>query len=384
MVQVAFPFTLPARLARPTAVAAAAGQNRAAAPACSDHADPIGFEIGWDHAHHRLTPPLAHLHAENPVRQGWAAGRTAFGTRTLRASAAVRQWLALRLQAWQDGQRFEPVQVTPFFLARLDSGLCPVSRITLRRLTDRLATSQPEAAQPQDAVVQRLCPQSAYAAGNLAVTSRAVAQARAKLAWHEAWQQAQRIEAGECGAVRGLDANAWARLAVLASFATPMAHNRAACLPLRVMPPNRVRVINPVQALQVMLTLQFSQPGYARRVPILATLVAGADARDAFQVFMHTLLARRLAVGQPTDGPALRQAMEDSWTDPLLNRRWQRLALRLSAADCEELLQRAQQRGLAVGGCQWLDTPQATDGWTGPAQPLVAARTSSGAQKLAS
>ena len=384
MVQVAFPFTLPARLARPTAVAAAAGQDHAAAPACSDHADPIGFEIGWDHAHHRLTPPLAHLHADNPVRQGWAAGRATFAARTLRSGAEVRQWLALRLQAWQDGQGFEPMQVTPFFLARIDTGLCPVSRVALRRRTDHVASSQPEPMQPQDTMVQRLCPQSAYAAGNLAVISRAVAQARGDMAWHEAWQQAQRIQAGECGAVRGLDAAAWARLAVLASFATPLAHSRAACLPLRVLPPNRVRVINPVQALQVMLTLQFSQPGYARRVPVLATLLPGADARDAFHVFMHTLLARRLAVGQPADGPALRQAMEDSWADPLLNRRWQRLALRLSADDCDRLLQQAQQRGLAVGGCQWLDTPQATDGWTGPAQTLVEARASSGAQKLAS
>ena len=33
--------------------------------------DAAGFEIGWDHAHYRVVPPVEHLHAGHPVRQGW-------------------------------------------------------------------------------------------------------------------------------------------------------------------------------------------------------------------------------------------------------------------------------------------------------------------------
>jgi hypothetical protein len=66
----------------------------------------------------------------------------------------------------------------------------------------------------------------------------------------------------------------------------------------------------------------------------------------------------------PAPTPAeLRRALEDSWADPLVNRRWQRLALRLSAADCERLLQRAASRQLVVGGCRWIGTESATEGW---------------------
>ncbi len=391
MDQAAFPFAIPVTGRAATGATGAAGAlQRAAAPARRPAADADlrAFEIGWDHAHHRLTPPLAHLHADNPVRQGWSAGRSAFGARTLRPTVAVRQWLALRLQAWQEGQPFEEVQVTPNFLSRIDQPICPVSRLPLQ--------SGQAADHGGEPVVQRLCTAAAYAAGNLAVVSRTVAEARAGMDWQQALAHVRRIDAGECSGVRGLGAAQWHRLAVLASFATPIAHGLAACLPLRVLPPNRVRAINPVQALQVMLTLQFTQAGYARRLLALAALMPGSEPRQAFQIFMHTLLARRLAAGTPADPLAMRQAMEDSWADPLVNRRWQRLALRLDAADCERLLQRAGQRQLAVGGSRWLSDAAATDGWelpgradgaagqaALPAGRAVSAR-SSGSQKLAS
>ena len=367
----------------------------ASGAAAADGLDRTGFQIGWDHAHHRITPPLRHLDANNPIGQGWSAGRTAFGARQLRATAAVRQWLALRLQAWQQGEVFEDVQVNPSFLARIDVEQCPVSRQPLTLC----------AAQDSDAIVCRLNPAAAYAAGNLAVISRQVA-----LAWSQGeggghWQaamtraeemtQAQAEAQAEVGGVAaapaGLDAAAWLRLAVLASFATPLPHAQAALLPLRVLPPNRVRVINPVQALQVMLTLQFSQAGYARRLLGLAALMPGSEARQAFQIFMHTLLARRLAVTGTATPLHLRQAMEDSWGDVLVNRRWQRLASWLSAADCELLLQRASQRDLVVGASRWLSHESATEGWAID-QPLAETATgvrpgssrSRGSQKLAS
>ena len=227
--------------------------------------------------------------------------------------------------------------------------------------------------QAHDATPMRLNTAAAYAAGNLAVVSQQVAAAWGAGDWRAGLALADTLaaEPAEPGAAQprrhGLDADAWQRLVVLASFATPLPHAQAALLPLRVLPPNRVRVINPVQALQVMLTLQFSQAGYARRLLGLAALVPGAESRQAFQIFMHTLLARRLAVGPQATPLELRQAMEDTWGDVLVQRRWQRLASRLGAADCELLLQRANQRGLVVGGGRWLSADAATEGWALPA-----------------
>lgn len=371
MAQTAFPFaptTAPALAAaaasaapgarrRPQPVRLALGLARPAAAEPAARRDDPGHQIGWDHARHRLTPPLAHLQAESPVRQGWTAGRAAFGARTRAASPAVQQWLALRLEAWQHCQVFEEVQVTPHLIARLEATHCPVTRQPLLR-----ADAAP--ARANDALLQRLNPSAAYAAGNLAQLSRGAAQARAGQDFAALQAQAQRVaDAGPGHTVRGLDAAAWQRLATLASLATPLPHAQAACLPLRALPPNRVRVVNPVQALQVVLTLQFTEAGYARRLLGLAALMPSSDARQAFQIFMHTLLARRLGAGRDLDALAERQAMEDTWADPLVNRRWQRLALRLSPAECEQLLQRAQSRGLCVGGSRWLSSARATDGW---------------------
>ena len=348
MVQATFEFSpLAAAAGASLTSGAARGILRPSHPEGTDAMDSVGFEIGWDHAHHRVTPPLGHLHQPNPVHQGWLAGRVAFGARSLAATAAVRQWLALRLQAWQQGQAFEGVQVNPSFLARIDAVDCPVGR-QLMTLSANL---------PSDATVTRLNPAAAYAAGNLVVLSqRVVATA----------------DPAPADAATGLSADEQARLAVLRSFATPLAHAQAALLPLRVLPPNRVRVINPVQALQVMLTLQFLQAGYARRLLGLAVLMPSSETRQAFQIFMHTLLARRLSAGQGATPADMRRAMEDSWADVLVNRRWQRLASRLTAADCELLLQRASQRGLVVGGSRWVSPECATEGWAleaGPALP---------------
>ncbi len=341
MAQAAFEFS-PLSHAQPVMQPTPAGALPNPAAQAATLPDHTGFEIGWDHAHHRVNPPLRHLDHHNPVRQGWAAGRTAFGSRTLKPTAAARQWLALRLEAWLAGQVFEGVQVNPAFLARIDADACPVSRLPLTLCAGR----------DSDLQFIRLNPGAAYAAGNLAAVSQRVAQASANQ--HNSTAQP-------------LSADEQARLAVLASFATPLPHGQAALLPLRLLPPNRVRVINPVQALQVMLTLQFTQAGYARRLLALAVLMPGSEARQAFQIFMHTLLARRLSAGQAPSAQDTRRAMEDSWADVLVNRRWQRLASRLDAASCELLLQRAAQRGLVVGGGRWVSADAATDGWALPA-----------------
>lgn len=348
MAQAAFTFDT----ATPLAGAVRPATTPTGRDACPAGRDDTAFEIGWDFAHHRLTPPVAHLHADSPVRQGWSAGRAVFGHRTLRPTRSTRHWLSLRLQAWQQGWAFESVQVTPHLLARLEVPSCPV---TQSALTDGLGGDS-------DGVVARLNPAAAVAAGNLAMISAGAQRALGTRDWAGAWARAEQIEATDGAAVEGLDAAAWRRLAVLTSFATPMSHAQAARLPLLVLPPNRLRLLNPIQALQAMLTLQFCDAGYARRLVALAALMPSSDARQAFQILMHTLLARRLAAGPVLDDSAARRAMAGAWTDTLVQRRWLRLAERLDAQACEQLLQRAAKRGLS-GGSRWLSDESATEGW---------------------
>lgn len=407
MSQAAFLFEAPSALPGASAARPLPAPRRHARPL---GVDDVGFEIGWDFAHHRLTPPVAHLHADNPVRQGWSAARAVFGSRTLRPGAAVRQWLALRLVAWQHGQAFEGVQVTPHFIAQLQADSCPVTGASLlagpgtdgghageagitqigeagiAHVGEAGITHVGEAsiAHAGDAGITRLNRQAAYAAGNLALLSARARQAAAGRGWQDALDQATLAEEHGQALHEGLTSTQWRRLAVLMSFATPLDHARAAELPLLVLPPNRVRVLNPVQALQVMLTLQFCQAGYARRLVALAALMPTSEIRQAFQVFMHTLLARRLAAGPVLEGGAMRHAMEQAWTDALVQRRWQRLALRLTAAECEQLLQRAVRRGLLGASQRWQPLEAATEGWALDragravvAQPSAAGRQSS-------
>ena len=360
MSQAAFLFDAPAVPAAAQAVRRAATARRHQ----PQGVDEVGFEIGWDFARHRLTPPVAHLHAENPVRQGWSAARVVFGSRTLRPTLAVRQWLELRLAAWQRGRAFENVQVTPHFIAQLQVAQCPVTGTAL-------ATGDAMAQSAHPPVPARLNQQAAYAAGNLVMLSDTARAAAEGLDWRQALAQAEQAEAAGESTRRGLAPQQWRRLAGLMSLATPLEHAQAAALPLLVLPPNRVRVLNPVQALQVMLTLQFCQAGYARRLVGLAALMPSSELRHAFQVFMHTLLARRLAAGPAIEGAAMRAAMEQAWADALVQRRWQRLASRLTSSDCEQLLQRAARRGLIGPSQRWQAPEAAVEGWALDSAGLV-------------
>jgi hypothetical protein len=310
------------------------------------------FEIGWDFAHYRLTPPADHLHQGNPVRQGWEAGQAVFGQRTLRATVFVRKWLQLRLGAWLRGKAFEGVTVTPNFLAQIDVALCPITGETLTHATGL----------PSDASVDRVNNQAGYAAGNLAVMSHRANQAKSQYDWRDAASFTRQIERGELGRIDGLDATAWARLTVLMSFATPLSHAEAAHLPLLLLPPARLRVLNPAQAMQVMLTMRFTRPGQAPQLDQLSDLFPAA-VRPEFHSFMTTLLARRIAAGPQQDGTAMRDAMLTAWTHPLVLRRWQRLVLRLTAACCERIVDLAVARGLAGGGLRCLSPALATEGW---------------------
>ncbi len=331
-----------------------------------------GFELGWDYAHYGTVPPAEHLHPLSPVRQGWEAGSASFGRRTQQANRFVRKWLQLRLNAWLRGRAFEGTQVNPAFLRRIDVAVCPITREVLTHCTGELS----------DASVDRVFNDAAYAAGNLAVMSTRANQAKSAYGVDDAMAFVRQIETGKLGQIDGMTAEQWARIAVLASFATPMPHAQAACLPLLVLPPNRLRVLNPVQSLQVMLSLQFTRAGHARRCAALSGLMPSPQAKYAYNAFMHMLLARRLAAGRFADATAERHAVEDIWRDPMVNDRWQRLSLLLTEDDCERIGRVAAQRGLAGNGVRWLTAESATDGWAlesggytvaqhGPDQPHV-------------
>jgi len=318
--------------------------------------DSTGFDLGWDHAHHGLVPPAELLLDGTPIGQGWRAGKAVFGRRTLSATRAVRQWLTLRTQAWRRGLAFEASQVTAHYLAQIDTGHCPVTR-------------QPLGGAPGSAdapVVARLQREAGYAAGHLALISQRAAQAHDALGAVDL-REAARIDAGIALPPEGLSAAECWRLAVLASFVTALPFTEAARVPLRVLPPNRVRLLNSVQGLQALVTLQFSTPGWSARVRAIADLLPGRpgsrELRHDFNLFVGALAPRLLEAGAGHDSRATRRALEDAWADERLNRRWQQFVLALGEAGVETLLQRASEAGLAGVRTLMHAPEQATEGW---------------------
>jgi hypothetical protein len=338
-------------------------------------ADRCGFGLGWDHARHGLLPPAQHLLPQNPLRQGWEAGHAAFGARTLAATPAVQAWLSLRLDAWQHGRHFEEVQVTPHYLAQLWVERCPISRRPLRGLQGP-GTAASEALEP--ARFARLQGEAGYAAGHLAVISLRAAQAMQGQRWDDARMMAVLAAARESSAESGaqglpgdvndadsLSSIEWTRLATLMSFVTPLPHTVATAVPLRVLPPNRLRLLNPIQGLQVIITRQIARPGFAARLGQLATLLPSLSLQRDFHKVVHGLLPRAWDGGRPLTESQWRERLEDAWADPRLMRCWQRFALQLTAEQAEELVTQAARKGL-VGQAQQVQIhapEQATEGW---------------------
>ena len=312
----------------------------------------IGFELGWDYAHYRLVPPAPYAQEPSPLRHGWLAGQAAFGSRTLQPTRPVRKWLQLRLHAWLRGRSVELVQVTPHYLQQIDVSHCPITRVPL-------STAMLDAS---DASVDRVRNDAGYAAGNLAVMSTKANHAKAGYGFHDALQFVKQIEAGRLGGIDGLSAAQWSRVAVLCSFVEPLPHEVARTLPLLVLPPNRLRLFNPVQALQAFISQQLLAPGWSHRVSRFEDLLPGKPARRAFQAFFHALLPRVLEAGR-SDTVHARWAIEDAWRNPLVLKRWTAFASLLNAEQCEALVARAAARKLATSHVERVGDEQATDGW---------------------
>ena len=328
----------------------------------------LGFELGWDYAHYRVTPPAPYAQEPSPLRNGLLAGQAAFGTRTLAATRHVRKWLQLRLHAWLRGRSVELVQVTPNYLQQIDVGHCPITRVAL---SSALLSAS-------DASVDRVRNDAGYAAGNLAVMSTKANHAKAAHGFRDALQCIQKIEAGLAAdkacephgltaeaprELHGLTAEQWARVAVLCSFLEALPHDEACALPLLVLPPNRLRLFNPVQALQAFVSQQLLRPGWSRRISGFEDLLPGKPLKRDFKSFFMALLPRVIEAGLSGGGLQARWAVEDAWRSTLVQQRWARFARQLSAAQCETLLACAAARRLTSAVVVPLCVDAATDGW---------------------
>ena len=313
----------------------------------------IGFELGWDYAHYRVTPPAPYAQQPSALHDGLLAGRAAFGLRTLQATRPVRKWLQLRLHAWLRGRSVELFQVTPNYLAQIDVSHCPITRVALSAAT----------LEASDASIDRVRNDAGYAAGNLAVMSTKANHAKATHGFAQAQHLAQRIEAESLPGLAGLTGDQWTRVAVLCSFVEPLSHEAACAIPLRVLPPNRLRLFNPVQALQAFISRQLLKPGWSQRVSRFEDLLPGKPLKRDFKSFFMALLPRVLEAGKLVEPHEARWAIEDAWRAPLVLQRWTQFARQLTAAQCDALVTKAAARRLGTGVVFALPDSQATDGW---------------------
>ena len=321
----------------------------------------IGFELGWDYAHHSVTPPAPYAQEPSPLRNGWLAGQATFGLRTLEPTRHVRKWLQLRLHAWLRGRSVELIQVTPHYLQQIDVGHCPITRTPLSSAT----------LEGSDASIDRVRSDAGYAAGNLAVMSTKANHAKAAYGFRDALQFVKQIEAGDLGGIDGLSAAQWSRVAVLCSFVEPLPHDEACTLPMLMLPPNRLRLFNPAQALQAFISKQLMVPGWSHRIARLEDLLPGKAVKRAFQTFFHALLPRVLEAGKTVEAHELRWAIEDAWRNPLALQRWTAFASQLTAAQCEAVVARASAKKLGTLRVQQVSDAQATEGWNLPTRGYV-------------
>jgi hypothetical protein len=313
--------------------------------------DPIGFELGWDFARHGVTPPAPYAEEPSPLRHGWAAGQVAFAGRTLSDRPALMQWLQLRLHAWLRGRHVELFQITPHYLRQLNVSHCPITRVEF------------SGSGAHSASVDRVRNDAAYAAGNLVVMSQRANHSKGGLGHQEALARAQHIADNNLGGIEGLTEDQWLRVATLCSFVEPLSHEAACRIPMRVLPPKRLRLFNPAQALQAFVSQQLQQAGWSQRVSRFEALLSSEDLRRDFKRFFMALLPRVIEAGRPAHMLGVRWAIEDAWANPGVLERWTQFALQLSPAQCEALLVQATKKGLGTCLLDKANAAQATEGW---------------------
>ncbi len=315
------------------------------------HLDPVGFELGWDFARHGVTPPAPYDMEASPLHQGWTAGQVAFAGRTLSNRPAVLQWLQLRLHAWLRGRHVELFQITPHYLRQLAVSHCPVTRVELT------------GSGAQGSSVDRVRNDAAYAAGNLVVMSQRANHSKGANGHQEALARARHIAEEKLGGADGLNEAQWLRVATLCSFVEPLSHEAACRLPMRVLPPKRLRLFNPAQALQAFVSQQLLQAGWSQRVSRFEALLPSEDLRRDFKRFFMALLPRVIEAGRPTHTLGVRWAIEDAWANAGVLEKWTQFALQISPVQCEALLVQATKKGLGTCLLDKANAAQATEGW---------------------
>jgi len=289
-----------------------------------DEAVDPGDVLGFDYARFGMVPPAPCLWPGHPIREGWERGRRLMTRRTRPATLAVTRWLALRLAAWQRGEAFDDHQITPQVLRSLEVAThCP---ITGRALGN-------------DAVVVPVDVQRGWVAGNLMLASPSIADRWTAIDWAVAKDALARAEADPGESADGLPLRHWRRVVALKSLATPLPHDEAARIPLLVLPPNRLRLVNPIQELQAVLTLQLSVPGWGQRARTVADSLPQAI-RNEFNLFFNSLLAQALRQGHGGDSPDMRDALAAAWGNEVVMRRWGRFAALVDAELAGTLVER--------------------------------------------
>jgi hypothetical protein len=289
----------------------------------AQEADPVDA-IGFEYARYGLVPPAPCLWPGHPIREGWERGRRLMARRTRPATLAVTRWLALRLGAWQRGEAFDDHQITPQVLRSLEVAThCP---ITGRALQD-------------DACVVPVDLQRGWAAGNLVLLSPTIAERWTSLDWSLAKAALARAEAAPETLVEGLPLRHWRRVVALKSLATPLPHDEAARIALHVLPPNRIRLVNPIQELQAVVTLQLAVPGWGQRARGIADSLPAA-LRNEFNLFFNSLLAQALRQGHGAAKAEMRDALATAWGDAVVMRRWLRFTALVDADLAETLVER--------------------------------------------
>ena len=142
-----------------------------------------------------------------------------------------------------------------------------------------------------------------------------------------------------------IDADDHSRAAVLRSFVTALPHAHAATLALIALPPDGVEPVNPVQALQWLLTRELGRTDTCARLRRLAQPLGDAPLAGQFHRFAAALLPRLIEARRSHDGDVLRQAMQEAWAQPLVQALWRRFALPLGARGARKLLVHARRLG---------------------------------------
>jgi hypothetical protein len=289
---------------------------------CKAQGDDLAWQLGADHAAHGLALPAGHLHPSSPLFAGWQA-TLARQPKGLHSDPApeVRQWLRLRMQAWQQGLPFDELLISPNYLRQIDATHCPITRAELHD----------EQGHPAQRCFVALKPSNGYCAGELVVMGWEAAQAlnhHTHASLHPLAEQAK-----QQGLAMGWTAACWHRLLSLSAMAQSLPTQGQ---PLTLLPPNRLRVAQPLHALQAWLTRQLTTSGWSQRLQALHDALPGVPARQAATALNAALAPHALRL--PPPGMAQRWALEDLWLDARVQRRWQELAALLSPLTVERLL----------------------------------------------